>query len=56
MYLWREDANTGTAVKLPIDMVVIEMDAMLEELAAESTVDMGVSGFRVTAASSVTTT
>ena len=57
---WREDANTGTAVGLSVGMVVTEADAVLKELAAESTVDMGVSGFRVapgaTAVFSVTTT
>ena len=55
---WQEDANTGSAVELSIGMAVTEADAVLKELAAESTVDMGVSGFRVaagaTAASSVT--
>ena len=44
----------------PVGTVGTEADAVLEDLAAESTVDMGVLGFRVadgaTLASSVTTT
>ena len=47
-------------MELIVGTVVLEADAVLEELATESRVDMGVSGFRVTAgataASSVTIT